>query len=162
MLTARQSEVLGFLRTYSDLNGIMPTLDEVAQGCGFASKSNAKIVIDGLVERGFVRRMANKARALELVQPAMPPGYVEGQPIPVRQAARARTMAGMVAVRAQLLDGAWAYFNFTFTDGWTLRMPVADEPRFHVPHELVPDMVRLSAQQELERLGATLPAALAS
>lgn len=67
-LTPLQSKVLDYLRTYSADHGAMPTLEEIAAFMGVSSKSGAHRVLTALEERGCIRRMAGKQRAIELVE----------------------------------------------------------------------------------------------
>jgi SOS-response transcriptional repressor LexA len=66
-LTPRQRDLLEYLRAFIGQNGFAPKLDEAAAGLGLKSKSTAKRLMDGLVERGFVRRVPNLACAIELI-----------------------------------------------------------------------------------------------
>jgi repressor LexA len=67
MLTRRQSDLLQFMRNYGqEHDGIMPSFREMAAGMGCAV-SHAHKLLAGLEERGFVRRLRNRARAFELV-----------------------------------------------------------------------------------------------
>jgi len=68
MLTVRQNAVLNFIRTYYNELGIMPTFEEIRLGCGMSSKSGVHNVVEALVERNHLRRIPNRARALELIK----------------------------------------------------------------------------------------------
>jgi repressor LexA len=68
MLTQRQKEALGFIQLYYRNFEIMPTFDEIRLGIGMASKSGVHRVVEALVERNHLRRIPNRARALELVK----------------------------------------------------------------------------------------------
>jgi len=68
-LTKRQSDALGFIRTYREANGIMPSYREIAKGIGLASPGRVYTLVDGLIDRGALRRMGRQARAIELVEP---------------------------------------------------------------------------------------------
>lgn len=67
-LTRRQADLLEFIRQHTDRHGISPSFDEMAAGVGSASKSTVFRLIQGLEERGFVRRFPNRARAIEIVE----------------------------------------------------------------------------------------------
>jgi repressor LexA len=72
MLTPRQAELLAFLRDYAAAHGgVMPSHDEIARALGLRSKARVAAVIDRLVERGFLRRLPRRARALELIDRTM-------------------------------------------------------------------------------------------
>lgn len=63
-LTVRQRDALDFIQTYHGEHGITPTFDEIRVGMGLKSKSDIKRLVDALVERGFVSRLANRARSI--------------------------------------------------------------------------------------------------
>jgi repressor LexA len=69
MLTERQRQVLGFLRE-SEEHGQCPSYKEIADRIGFNSNSNVHRVIIALEERGFIRRIPHRARAIEVIKPA--------------------------------------------------------------------------------------------
>lgn len=74
-LTAKQGQLLAFLKTYSAEHDRMPSFDEMCAGLGLASKSGIHRLLCGLEERGFIRRMLNLARAIEIVEnPHLPDG----------------------------------------------------------------------------------------
>ena len=68
-LTKRQQETVAFIRTFRDSNGVMPSYSDIASGLGTSSRGNIKRVMDVLVERGAIRRLSNRSRAIELVEP---------------------------------------------------------------------------------------------
>lgn len=73
-LTAKQRELLDFLKAYSSEFAQMPSFDEMRKGLGLASKSGVHRLIEALEERGFIRRIINRARAIEIVEsPHLPP-----------------------------------------------------------------------------------------
>lgn len=64
MLTARQQQLLAFI----DSCATTPSFDEMRAALGLASKGGVHRLIDGLEERGFIRRLRRKARAIEVVR----------------------------------------------------------------------------------------------
>jgi repressor LexA len=68
MLTRRQHELLTFINGYMKKNTIAPTLDEMKDALGLRSKSSIHRCITALEYRGFIRRLPNRARALEVIQ----------------------------------------------------------------------------------------------
>lgn len=74
-LTRRQRELLDFISAYSAKHGIAPSFDEMASATDEASKSSVHRIIVALEERGFIRRLPNRARAIEIVDgaPILPP-----------------------------------------------------------------------------------------
>ena len=70
MLTQKQSELLSFLKSHMDKHDVPPSFDEMRDALGLASKSGIHRLVSGLEERGFIRRLANRARAIEILRPA--------------------------------------------------------------------------------------------
>lgn len=68
MLTKRQYELLCFLIDYKKANHIYPSYDEVCQAMGLHSKSHVRSLLEGLEQRGFIRRIPHKARAIEIIK----------------------------------------------------------------------------------------------
>ena len=68
MLTAKQRELLLFIDKRLGENGISPTFDEMREALDLKSKSGVHRLISALEERGFIRRLPNRARALEVVK----------------------------------------------------------------------------------------------
>lgn len=72
MLTAKQHELLVFINQRLDESGISPSFEEMKAALDLKSKSGVHRLIGALEERGFIRRLANRARALEVMK--MPEG----------------------------------------------------------------------------------------
>ena len=72
MLTAKQHELLVFINQRLDESGISPSFEEMKEALDLKSKSGVHRLIGALEERGFIRRLANRARALEVMK--MPEG----------------------------------------------------------------------------------------
>lgn len=68
MLTKKQRDLLIFINDYIAENGHSPSFDEMKDGLDFKSKSGIHRLITSLVERGFLLRMPNRARALEVIR----------------------------------------------------------------------------------------------
>src|SRR4051812_12564012 len=68
MLTAKQRELLVFIDARLKDNGISPSFDEMREALDLKSKSGVHRLISALEERGFIRRLPNRARALEVVK----------------------------------------------------------------------------------------------
>ncbi len=79
MLTTKQKELLLFIHERIKADGVSPSFDEMKEALNLASKSGIHRLIVALEERGFIRRLANRARALEVLKmpdsatPAAPP-----------------------------------------------------------------------------------------
>jgi repressor LexA len=68
MLTAKQRELLLFVNERLGATGVSPSFDEMREALALKSKSGVHRLISALEERGFIRRLANRARALEVVK----------------------------------------------------------------------------------------------
>ena len=68
MLTAKQRELLLFIDERLKDSGVSPSFDEMREALELKSKSGVHRLISALEERGFIRRLANRARALEVVK----------------------------------------------------------------------------------------------
>jgi len=68
MLTRKQMELLDFIRTRMDAEGVPPSFDEMKEALDLRSKSGIHRLITALEERGFIRRLAHRARAIEIVK----------------------------------------------------------------------------------------------
>lgn len=78
-LTEKQAKALAFIKGYmAEHDGLAPTCEEIAAGIGLASKANICRILEALVERGAIRRLPQRARAIEIVEPVAP----EAQPLP--------------------------------------------------------------------------------
>ncbi len=68
MLTRKQHELLLFIHERLKESGIPPSFDEMKEALNLASKSGIHRLITALEERGFIRRLPNRARALEVLR----------------------------------------------------------------------------------------------
>jgi repressor LexA len=68
MLTAKQRELLLFIDDRLNESGISPSFDEMREALELKSKSGVHRLISALEERGFIRRLPNRARALEILK----------------------------------------------------------------------------------------------
>jgi len=68
MLTAKQHELLLFIQRRLEETGISPSFEEMKDALDLKSKSGVHRLISALEERGFIRRLPNRARALEVTK----------------------------------------------------------------------------------------------
>lgn len=73
MLTRKQQELLLFIHERMKESGVPPSFDEMKDALDLASKSGIHRLITALEERGFIRRLPNRARALEVIK--LPEAY---------------------------------------------------------------------------------------
>lgn len=90
MLTRKQQELLLFIHHRLGRGGVSPSFDEMKEALHLRSKSGIHRLITGLEERGFIRRLPHRARALEVVR--LPEGLVAAAP--------PEAVAGLMAPRA--------------------------------------------------------------
>jgi repressor LexA len=76
MLTRKQQELLLFINERLQQGGISPSFDEMKEALGLKSKSGIHRLIIGLEERGFIRRLPHRARALDVMR--LPDGIGAG------------------------------------------------------------------------------------
>lgn len=74
MLTRKQQELLLLIHNKLQEEGIPPSFEEMKVALSLKSKSGIHRLITALEERGFIRRLPNRARALEVIK--LPDGYV--------------------------------------------------------------------------------------
>jgi repressor LexA len=92
MLTRKQHELLMFIHERIKESGVSPSFDEMKEALDLASKSGIHRLITALEERGFLRRLPHRARALEVVK------------LP-QQATAAAPPKGRAPFRPQVVEG---------------------------------------------------------
>ena len=111
MLTRKQHELLLFIHQRLKESGIPPSFDEMKDALDLASKSGIHRLITALEERGFIRRLPNRARALEVTRlpeslapglaapkkfsPSVIQGSLGRQPEPIRKPVANNDEAGL-------------------------------------------------------------------
>ena len=68
MLTKKQLELLTFLKNHLKKNDVSPSFDEMKDALNLKSKSGIHRLVSALEERGFIRRLPNRARAIEIIK----------------------------------------------------------------------------------------------
>jgi repressor LexA len=95
MLTRKQMELLDLIQTRVQADGVPPSFDEMKEALNLRSKSGIHRLITALEERGFIRRLAHRARAIEILKlpdamtgAVFTPAVIQGgvQPAPPRAA----------------------------------------------------------------------------
>ena len=107
MLTAKQRDLLLMIDSRLKETGISPSFDEMREALDLKSKSGVHRLISALEERGFIRRLPNRARALEVVK--LPETRPSATVTPMRPAVRAemkakRNESAIAAEKAQLVS----------------------------------------------------------
>jgi repressor LexA len=84
MLTAKQRELLQFIHDRLGQSGVSPSFDEMREALDLKSKSGVHRLISALEERQFIRRLPNRARALEVIKmPEVAPAAQPPRAMPV-------------------------------------------------------------------------------
>ena len=68
MLTKKQLELVTFLKNHLKKNDVPPSFDEMKDALNLKSKSGIHRLVSALEERGFIRRLPNRARAIEIIK----------------------------------------------------------------------------------------------
>ncbi len=85
MLTQKQLDLLEFIQKRLSKNGVPPSFDEMKEALDLRSKSGIHRLITALEERGFIKRLANRARAIEIVRmPNLPEFRTSVSKVPTR------------------------------------------------------------------------------
>ena len=114
MLTRKQLQLLDFIAKRMERDGVPPSFDEMKDALDLRSKSGIHRLITALEERGFIRRLPHRARALEIVK--MPesagragfvPKVIEGdKPAPApREAVPVEVQATEIPVMGRIAAG---------------------------------------------------------
>lgn len=96
MLTRKQKELLVLVKDRMAAEGVPPSFDEMKDALGLRSKSGIHRLITGLEERGFIKRLPHRARALEILR--LPEGLDDSKAKPA--AKKPRPMAPMPSLPA--------------------------------------------------------------
>jgi len=67
-LTPRQFDLMRFIQDSVDANGYAPNLDEMAAALNLVSRSNAHGILHGLIERGYIAKLARRPRAITILK----------------------------------------------------------------------------------------------
>ncbi len=100
MLTRKQQELLLFIHDRLGKDGISPSFDEMKDALKLKSKSGIHRLISGLEERGFIRRLPHRARALEVTRLPTPPKVKEAVQKGVAEVKSAAQKLGVASSRA--------------------------------------------------------------
>ncbi|MEM6390251.1 MAG: repressor LexA, partial [Pseudomonadota bacterium] len=68
MLTKKQLDLLSFINARMQRDGVPPSFDEMKSALDLRSKSGIHRLITALEERGFIRRLPHRARAIEVLK----------------------------------------------------------------------------------------------
>ena len=105
MLTEKQLDLLDFINRRLKRDGVPPSFDEMKEALGLRSKSGIHRLITALEERGFIRRLAHRARAIEILRlPDAMGGAPAGFTPRVVEGGRADPPGGAMAVSIDAME----------------------------------------------------------
>ena len=79
VLSWRQQRILQVIRDFAQRRGYAPTLDEIGEAAGLASRSSVAYQVSILQSKGYLRRSAGRPRTIELPLPGQPTLRLEVQ-----------------------------------------------------------------------------------
>ena len=109
MLTKKQYKLLQFLHSFIQTNGYAPSFEEMVKAMGLHSKSGIHRHIEALIERGFVNRIKNRSRAIEVIK--LPPGMQDNGIYSVSVDRKPDTFAGMRFVENPAVPAGEVWFS---------------------------------------------------
>ena len=84
MLTHQQEKLLQFISDFQNKSNVTPSFDEMKDGLGLKSKSGIHRILSALEERGYIRKLNNRARAIEIMKfPNNKTEYSNSNSIPI-------------------------------------------------------------------------------
>src|SRR5580698_2442191 len=120
MLTRKQRELLLFINQRLNATGVSPSFDEMKDALHLRSKSGIHRLVSGLEERGFIRRLPHRARALEVVK------LPEESAVPLPPAERGRFSPTVIRGPAHL--------SRTMSRQWTCLSTAGSPPALRSRH----------------------------
>ena len=145
MLTSKQHELLLFIHQRLAESGVSPSFEEMKEALDLKSKSGVHRLIGALEERQFLRRLPNRARALEVVR-------LPGDAAPKSHAApagEATPVTDIAAARAKRASGAAAFLAGQNADAPALAVPLVGKIAAGLPIEAIEDHEQLAVPAAL-------------
>lgn len=139
MLTKKQHELLAFINERVTETGVSPSFDEMKDALSLRSKSGVHRLITALEERGFIRRLPNRARALEVLR--MPEAAAAAT-----QPAKTKFSPAVVDGRFQRAEAARANVRASVSPSGSNELPVLGRIAAGTPIEAI--------QHEVDRIAA--------
>ena len=129
MLTKKQKDLLLFIHSRVQETGVSPSFDEMKDALELKSKSGIHRLITALEERGFIRRLAHRARALEILK------LPEGVQSSANEVASAQAKSNVVS----LADAALKSSSEASSDPSSMTVPVMGRIAAGVPISALQD-----------------------
>ena len=139
MLTRKQHELLMFIHERIKETGVSPSFDEMKDALDLASKSGIHRLITALEERGFLRRLAHRARALEVVK--LPQQATTSAPAGGRQAFKPQVVEGTRPSASAMPEAANDVRELSIFGKIAAGVPIDaiqhERDRMHVPESML-------------------------
>ncbi len=153
MLTSKQHELLLFIQTRLAETGVSPSFEEMKEALDLKSKSGVHRLIGALEERQFLRRLPNRARALEVMrlpEDAFPDAFPNAFPMG-RRSGPADTVTDIATARARRTSGAGqrAAGSFSDSDAPSTAVPLVGRIAAGLPIEAIEDHEQLAVPAAL-------------
>ena len=144
MLTQKQHDLLQFIETHQNQTGVSPSFDEMKDALNLKSKSGIHRLIGGLEERGFIRRLPNRARALEILRssadaPHNTPNHNQQATIPSPPPQTPQTQTSPQQTTAQVTNLQTAQSNAGSAGDDTQSLPLYGRIAAGTPIEAISD-----------------------
>jgi repressor LexA len=140
MLTAKQHELLLFIHKRLEESGVSPSFEEMKEALDLKSKSGVHRLIGALEERQFLRRLPNRARALEVMRLPGSAGSAAAAPAPTA------SVSDLAEARARRVAASLP------SDAPAIAVPLVGKIAAGLPIEAIEDHEQLAVPQAL--LGA--------
>jgi repressor LexA len=136
VLTWRQQRILQVIRDFAQRRGYAPTLHEIGEAAGLASRSSVSYQLSTLQSKGYLRRSAGRPRTIELPLPGQPTLRLEVQDLAGAVDLASQDPASVpVPLYGQVAAGPQNLTERVIGDTWAL--PIGDT--WELPKELVGD-----------------------
>lgn len=143
MLTSKQHELLLFIHQRLAESGVSPSFEEMKEALDLKSKSGVHRLIGALEERQFLRRLPNRARALEVMRL---PGEAAPQ---ARSSFASAPVTDIASARARRTPDAGAFFAGDNSNAPALAVPLVGKIAAGLPIEAIEDHEQLAVPAAL-------------
>jgi len=146
MLTKKQRELLLYIHARMQKEGIPPSYEEMKDALGLHSKSGIHRLIGALEERGFLKRLPNRARAIEIIR--MPEGFGDSNVV--------NAPFGKSGPKEIVEQPSAANINIPLHGRIAAGMPIEALEHAHEQISLPPDMIGSGEHYALEISGDSM------
>ena len=144
-LTEKQKQVLKFIYKKIKTSNLPPTIREIAGHFGFSSTGTVRDYLKALANKGYIRVLANKSRAIELIKENL-------FSIPIL----GRVQAGLPSLAVEEIEGYLDLDSLVFSDDSTFALRVRGDSMINAG--IFPDDLVLVRRQQIAQTGETVVA----